>query len=128
MTLLFIVRTRLNTTKTCQLSNSKLSKVENKKFEISPQVPPAAFSGLSALTSLSLTNSGVRSLPSPPEESPFCSLSGLESLNLSGNALRDVADLGFSKELGDSCGLPITSLDLSRNYIDRLPRYNFMCL
>ena len=58
----------------------------------------------------------------------YSSLSGLELLNLSGNALRDLAALGFAflsndDELDVSCGLPITTLDLSKNYIGRLPRY-----
>ena len=87
------------------------------------KVPPAAFSGLSSLTSLSLTDSGVWSLPT---ESPFCPLTGLASLNLSGNSLTDVSALGFAatNELG-ACALPLADLDLSRNSIERLDRESF---
>ena len=61
-----------------------------------------------------------------PTESPFCSLTGLASLNLSGNSLSDVSELGFAptNELG-SCALPLTDLDLSRNSIERLDRESF---
>ncbi len=85
-------------------------------------VPDEAFAGLEALTSLALTNTGIWELPRGGRV--FCPLGSLQSLNLSENAVRDLADLGFEVAANDvrqRCRIPLRILDLSRNRLKSLP-------
>ena len=50
----------------------------------------------------------------------FCSLSSLNSLDLSGNFIQDVSDLGFASSQLNSCRIPLRSLDLSHNSLSTL--------
>jgi Leucine-rich repeat (LRR) protein len=63
--------------------------------------------GLSQLSRLDLSRSGLTSLP--PGE--LCGLTGLTHLNLSANRLQDLAQLGLHP--AQACQLTIGSLDLS---------------
>ena len=50
----------------------------------------------------------------------FCSLSSLNSLDLSGNFIQDVSDLGFASSQLNSCRIPLRNLDLSHNSLSTL--------
>ena len=50
----------------------------------------------------------------------FCSLSSLNNLDLSGNFIQDVSDLGFASSQLNSCRIPLRNLDLSHNSLSTL--------
>jgi len=65
-------------------------------------------SGLSQLSRLDLSQSGLGSIPG----GDLCALTALTHLNLSANRLQDIADLGLQLP-ASGCSLPLGSLDLS---------------
>lgn len=76
-----------------------------------------ALAGLTSLTSLDLSNNGLRSMP--PDE--LCHLPSLLNLNLASNQLGSVADLGL---MASNCRLlRLENLDLSSNEITTLHSY-----
>ncbi|KAG7206279.1 hypothetical protein KM043_003661 [Ampulex compressa] len=87
------------------------------------ELSPGSLQGLRELQTLEIVESNVLSLP--PDL--LCQLDNLQSLNLTGNRLRDMNDIGLSRgeassdASGETCRADIRILDLSRNEIKRLP-------
>ncbi|XP_017880512.1 toll-like receptor 7 [Ceratina calcarata] len=86
---------------------------------------PDSFLGLRELHTLELVESNVHALPI----NTLCGLDNLQTLNLTGNHLRDLNDIGLDRRDGNvsdggseepSCRADIRILDLSRNEIKRL--------
>ncbi|GAB0100572.1 Toll-like receptor 6 [Sergentomyia squamirostris] len=106
---------------------------------LSLQIDPDTFTYVKNLERLDLSMNNMWSLP----ENLFCTLNGLLFLNISGNRLQDVNDLGFrDKSLpggkdevtsaptspplkGPQCNLDIESLDVSFNHFILLPANGF---
>ncbi|XP_058067234.1 toll-like receptor 6 [Anopheles bellator] len=103
--------------------------------ELSLEIEPTAFGHTRGLEMLDLSMNNIWSLP----DHLFCPLNGLRSLNISGNRLQDVNDLGFreikhGKDDGNitgsvappiSCALDLEDLDVSRNHFVLLPAAGF---
>ncbi|EFN88591.1 Protein toll, partial [Harpegnathos saltator] len=79
---------------------------------------PRSFLGLRELHTLEIVESNVLALPADL----LCELDNLQSLNLTGNRIRDVDDIGLTARAvdGESCCADIRILDLSRNELQRL--------
>jgi Leucine-rich repeat (LRR) protein len=80
------------------------------------EVEPDAFTGLNSVRSLNLSRNNIWTLP----QSVFCGLDSLVALNLSSNYLQDAQELSFSSSELHSCKLPVRTLDASNNRFTRL--------
>ncbi|CAK9804231.1 Toll-like receptor 7 [Anthophora quadrimaculata] len=89
------------------------------------ELTPNSLHGLRELHTLEIIESNVQALP----VSLLCGLDNLQTLNLTGNRLRDMNDIGLNRRDGNpadgndgesSCRADIRILDLSRNDITRL--------
>lgn len=98
------------------LKSLSIKAKSEKTSSMGMEINKEAFTGLNELRLLNLSDNNIWTLPS----SPFCSLSSLSILNLSGNFLQDFLDLGFANTVITSCRLPLKSLDLSFNSFSRL--------
>lgn len=86
---------------------------------------PRSLAGLRELHTLEIIESNVLALPS----SLLCELDNLQTLNLTGNRIRDINDIGLTapgtavdgNDNGESCRADIRILDLSGNEFRRLP-------
>lgn len=77
------------------------------------ELSSGAFDGLKELHRLDLGRNGIRKIPSDL----FCALDNLISLNLTGNKIKYVDELGF----GHRCGSTVQAIDLSHNRIATVP-------
>ncbi|XP_050458730.1 toll-like receptor 7 [Cataglyphis hispanica] len=79
---------------------------------------PRSLLGLRELHTLEIVESNVLALP----PSLLCELDNLQTLNLTGNRIRDVGDIGLKVRGIDaeSCRADVRILDLSRNELQRL--------
>ncbi|XP_015610489.1 toll-like receptor 7 [Cephus cinctus] len=80
---------------------------------------PDAFAGLRELQTLEIIDSNLRVLP----PNVLCELGNLQVLNLTGNRLHEVSDVGLADSRANraNCHADIRALDLSRNEIRNLP-------
>ncbi|XP_076177292.1 toll-like receptor 7 [Ptiloglossa arizonensis] len=89
------------------------------------ELAPDSLLGLRELHTLEIVESNLRALP----VGLLCGLDNLQTLNLTGNRLRDANDIGLYRRdvasdgsaTGESCRADVRVLDLSRNEIERLP-------
>ncbi|XP_059622241.1 toll-like receptor 6 [Phlebotomus argentipes] len=106
---------------------------------LSLQIDPDTFLYVKNLERLDLSQNNMWSLP----ENLFCTLSGLTFLNITGNRLQDVNDLGFRDKTlpggkdeptsvptsaptkSQPCNLDLESLDVSFNHFILLPANGF---
>ncbi|XP_014489540.1 PREDICTED: slit homolog 3 protein [Dinoponera quadriceps] len=79
---------------------------------------PRSFLGLRELHTLEIVESNVLALPADL----LCELDNLQTLNLTGNRIREVDGIGLTARAvdGESCRADIRILDLSRNELQRL--------
>ncbi|XP_076750056.1 toll-like receptor 7 [Xylocopa sonorina] len=87
------------------------------------ELAPNSFLGLRELHTLEIVESNVQALP----VNLLCGLDNLQTLNLTGNRLRDLNDIGLNRRdgnesdgSGESCRADVRILDLSRNDMKRL--------
>ncbi|GBP41180.1 Toll-like receptor 7 [Eumeta japonica] len=99
------------------LRKLKRLKIRSKNYEWSPtknlEITQSSFNGLQELQSLDLAQNNIKFVPS----GVFCTLENLNTLNLTYNRIKTIAQLGF----GQTCGSSIQNLDLSHNEIKSLP-------
>ncbi|XP_076387505.1 toll-like receptor 7 [Megachile rotundata] len=87
------------------------------------ELAPDSLLGLRELHTLELVESNVQALP----VGLLCGLDNLQTLNLTGNRLRDVNEIGLNRRdilpegKEEPCRADIRILDLSRNDLNRLP-------
>ncbi|XP_076236814.1 toll-like receptor 7 [Calliopsis andreniformis] len=87
------------------------------------ELAPDSLLGLRELHTLEIVESNLHALP----VSLLCGLDNLQTLNLTGNRIRDLNDIGLNRPdvpsdgSAESCRADVRILDLSRNEIKRLP-------